>query len=73
MTVDVSPREGAALLVAWLQKQGAVFTLGKDGFFMVDLNPLQNMTLEKAEMLSQGILGFREEIRELLHADRVSH
>ena len=54
-------------------KQGAVFTLGKDGFFMVDLNLLPNMTLEKAEMLSQGILGFREEIRELLHADRVSH
>jgi hypothetical protein len=69
----LSPQQAAVLLVADLQRLGAVFTMGEDGYFLCDLNPIKDMTWQKADDLSQAVLGLRHEIKALLLADRVEH
>jgi hypothetical protein len=60
-----TPREGAILLMAMLEGKGAIFTLNEDGDdFLCDLNPA--FTEEPPEWIPRAVLGFRDEIRQLL-------
>jgi hypothetical protein len=43
------------------------------GYFNCDLDPVPSMNFDNAEVLATMVLNPRDEIRELLHADRVSH
>lgn len=60
MTIDgLSPREAAVAIVSLLQQQGAVFTLGGDGYFRVDLNPVKDMNQSKANLRCSCSATFR--------------
>ncbi len=65
--------ETAACLVALLQRQGAVFTVDRDGYFMADLNPIAGMTFERADWMSRVILDLRAEISAVLAGDSILH
>ena len=74
MTIEaITPREGAALLLAWLETRSAVTRLDDEDFVGVDLNPIAGLTAEKAAKLAHAILCLRVELRAILAARRVTH
>jgi hypothetical protein len=52
------------LLMAMLEGKGAIFTLNDDGDFLCDLNPA--FTENPPKWIPRAVLGFRDEIRQLL-------
>jgi hypothetical protein len=72
-TESIMPAEAAALLLAWLEARGAIARLQGDDDVRVDLNPIADMTYEKADAFARGILSLRDELRVILIARRIQH
>ena len=54
--------------MAYLESRGAVFTTQDDGHWWVDLNPCTAIRSHaQADVMSRALLGFRDEIRQLIH------
>lgn len=69
-----TPQGLAAWLVVTLQAQGATFTLSDDETgFLADLNPVPGLDHDTAERFALAILCVKDEITELLLADRITH
>ena len=76
MTVErIMPAAAAALLLAWLERRGAIVALIDGDFVRVDLNPIPitDFGTMTPEVLAQGVLALRDEIRQILIARRTVH
>jgi hypothetical protein len=67
-----TPRDLAAILVAWLECRGATFTLRADDTFHCDANALK-LEAGTADQLSSAVLTLRDDIQSILKARAVSH
>ena len=73
MSESIMPAEAAALLVASLERRGAVFVLDDEGYLRADLNGIPGLDYKRAERLSHAILSLHDDIKAMLHARRVQH
>jgi hypothetical protein len=70
---SITAREAAALIVFYLQRRGAVFSLNRVGSLRVDLDGAGITDHVEAESWSRIVLSLAAEIKQLLRADRTAH
>jgi hypothetical protein len=71
-----SPRETAALLMAWLEEKGARFRLRVDGSLDVNCDAIDVDDIggpEVQDMIARQILGLGPAIKTLLAEQQISH
>jgi hypothetical protein len=69
----VEPAAAAGQLLEFLEVSGAVLHINAHGHLQADLDPMRDMTHDKADVLSRAILALAPEIKALLRARAVIH
>ncbi len=67
------PAAAAAVLVAWLEEEGATLQLNANDHVITDLNAMHDMNFERADSISRAVLHLRDEIRQILRGRRRVH
>ncbi len=67
------PADAAGLLLTWLEAQGAVLELNASDHVETNLDPMDDMTYEKANAIAEAVLFLGDEIRRILRARRRVH
>ncbi len=67
------PAAAAAVLMAWLEEEGATLHLDANDHIKADLNAMRDMDFERADVISRAVLHLRDEIRQILRGRRQVH
>ena len=73
MIHQMMPAEAAAELKAWLEKRGATFTLTPAGHIRCCLDGANIRDAAEADRLATVVMVLRDEIRQILRAERRVH
>jgi hypothetical protein len=70
---EISSREAAILLMTIIENEGGRFELREDGTFRCHLDGVRDFKGHTPTTIAQAVMGFREDIRALLLAQRTRH